>query len=71
MAMGIICAVPLALLARYGLFEDAGEFKRSYGALRAYVLPVLFVNLAVLAVILAAVVTKRVNFGSRERIINV
>lgn len=62
--------IPLAIIARYALFEDAAEFKRFYVALKSYVLPVLFVNLAVLAVILVAALTKRINVGSRERIIN-
>lgn len=63
--------VPLALIARYVLFEDAAEFKRFYAALRIYVLPVLFANLAVLAVILLAAFTKRIDFGSQERVIKV
>ncbi|WP_457583516.1 hypothetical protein [Ensifer canadensis] len=55
--------VPLVLIARYALFEDAAEFKRFYAALGTYVLPVLFINLAVLAVVLLTAFTKRINFG--------
>lgn len=61
--------VPLILIARYVPFEDAAEFKRLYAALRTYVLPVLSANLAVLAVILLAAFTKRIDFGSQERAI--
>jgi hypothetical protein len=63
--------VPLVLIARYALFEDAAEFKRFYAALGTYVLPVLFANLAVLAVVLLTAFTKRINFGSPETVIKV
>lgn len=63
--------VPLIIIARYVPFEDAAAFKRLYAALRTYVLPVLSVNLAVLAVILLAAFTKRIDFGSQESAIKV
>ncbi|GEC30433.1 hypothetical protein N181_10225 [Sinorhizobium fredii USDA 205] len=62
--------VPLTLLARYTLFEDAGEFQRFYGALRIYLLPVVFVMLAVLTVLLGAALTNKIDPESRERVIN-
>lgn len=63
--------IPLAIIARYALFEDAAEFKGFYVALKSYVLPVLFVNLAVLAVILMAAFTKKIGLGSQGRVIKI
>lgn len=63
--------LPLVVIARYTLFDDAAEFQRFYAALRTYVLPVLFMTVAVLTVILVAAVTKKVDLGPQERVINV
>ncbi|APG91508.1 hypothetical protein [Sinorhizobium americanum] len=62
--------IPLILFARYTLFEDAEEFRRFYGALWNYVLPIVFLNLAVLAVVSGLALTNKTNPGSQERVIN-
>lgn len=51
----------VVIFARYVLFGDADEFQRFYAALRFSVLPVLFGNLAVLAVILVAAVAGKAS----------
>ncbi|WP_331374622.1 hypothetical protein [Sinorhizobium chiapasense] len=67
----IAVLIPLILIARYTLFEDADEFQKFYAALRTYVLPIVFLNLAVVAVMLGLALTNKINSGSRERVINV
>jgi hypothetical protein len=59
--------IPLILFARYTLFEDSEEFRRFYGALWNYVLPVLFLNLAVFAAVLGVALTNKINPGSQQR----
>lgn len=66
----IAVLLPLMLIARYALFEDADEFSRFYGALRKYVLPVLFANIALIAVILLVATRKRVNRKRHSQIAN-
>ncbi|NRQ15052.1 hypothetical protein [Ensifer sesbaniae] len=61
--------LPLVVLTRYMLFDDAAEFQRFYAALRIYVAPVIIVSAAVLAVIMVATATKKVYLGPPERVI--
>ncbi|MBP1874858.1 hypothetical protein J2Z19_004591 [Ensifer adhaerens] len=61
----------MVLIARYALVEDAAGFERFYADLRIHVLAVLIVNLAVLAVILMAAFTKRIDFGSQGWVIKI
>ncbi|MBK5570675.1 hypothetical protein [Ensifer sp. SSB1] len=61
--------LPLVVITRYVLFEDAAEFQRFYAALRTYVVPVIGATAVVLGAIMIATVTKKVNFGPQERVI--
>ncbi|ASY56946.1 hypothetical protein SS05631_c20140 [Sinorhizobium sp. CCBAU 05631] len=56
--------IPLILFARYMLFGDADEFRRFYGALWNYGLPLVFLNFAVLAVVFGLAFTNRINLRS-------
>ncbi|WP_104664342.1 hypothetical protein [Ensifer adhaerens] len=62
--------LPLLLVARYTLFDDAAEFQRFYDVLRTHVVPVLFVVAAVVFAVMIATVTKKVYLGPEERVIN-
>ncbi|ACP25611.1 hypothetical protein NGR_c18470 [Sinorhizobium fredii NGR234] len=63
--------LPLVIIARYTLLDDAAEFQRFYAVLRTSFLPVLFITAAVLTVILVTTVTKKVDLGPQDRVINV
>lgn len=65
----VVIAGLVVVFARYALFADAEEFLRFYAALRISVMPVLFVNLAVLAVILVMAVASKE--GPQGRVIKI
>lgn len=61
--------LPLVVITRYMLFDDAAEFQRFYAALRTYVAPVIIVVAAVLAVIMVATATRKIDLGPQEQVI--
>ncbi|OCP23111.1 MULTISPECIES: hypothetical protein [unclassified Ensifer] len=61
----------VVIIARYVLFRDADEFQRFYSALRTYVLPVGFANLALFAVMLVALTANKISPASQKRVANV
>jgi hypothetical protein len=61
--------LPLVVIARYTLFDDAAEFQRFYAALRTYGAPVIIVTAAVLGTIMIATVTRKVYLGPQEQVI--
>ena len=61
--------LPLVVIARYTLFDDAAEFQRFYAVLRTYVVPVIIVTAVVLGAIMIATVTKKVYLGPQEQVI--